>query len=798
MRTSRTPALAALAALLCVAAAVLGVVASDTRLHELMTTEELVQVFGQSLAEDLPDYEVVFLPTPHPMPVELEALVAEGDDGEALTDGIAFPYEFHAFGSPVGLKLRRNHQLIAPSFKVVLRGGESNPDPEAVLADAARLERGVPRCHFLHRDGDDAGMVAAVSLCHPRSVHGLILRGNESLEIWPLPQRLQDLQGHADGHAPHVVKRVPLDRHRVLFSADDAVTHQDVEAVLSARKQDPRGGAHARLVLETALFLDEAAYRLFAPFVSNDEAQLRDMMLAYLNGVQALYHHPSLGRALDIVLVRLELFRTQPYDLQHHDGDRGPLLDSFCEYNERHNPRGDDDPAHWDMGLYVSGLDFFAYENGRKSGVTMGLATVGGVCLDRYACVIAELGTVNVFGKPYPSAGFTSVYILAHEIGHNLGMHHDSTSNSCPKDGYIMSPSRGTQGEAVWSTCSSEVLQQTEADCLLDRPRPAKGMDHMAMFKDEPGQAWSAKKQCEMLLRDHDAELRYPSRLAEICDNLQCRTPHRSGFYFAGPALTGTSCGTAKWCQGGQCVAMKRKKPVKVVKGGWSPWRSEPCQSGCIAKARGFQKRRRSCTNPRPVNTDEGCEGPSVDVVLCKDDNVCSKTRRQKVVEYASAKCRHFATLLPDLDAAGAGLQAPHEQGRLWMACAIFCRRRDTGSYYTPRLDLNDMGVDAYFPDGTWCHGDSSGSYYCQQRHCLPEGFQISKLTHWLWQTDDVPVPQNALPHPDAFPHPPLLLSYLGLGADGRPLLDQLPPGAATPPPDDAWSDRDYVELPAM
>lgn len=47
-----------------------------------------------------------------------------------------------------------------------------------------------------------------------------------------------------------------------------------------------------------------------------------------------------------------------------------------------------------------------------------GLATVGGVCLDRYACVIAELGTVNVFGKPYPSAGFTSVYILAHEIGH--------------------------------------------------------------------------------------------------------------------------------------------------------------------------------------------------------------------------------------------------------------------------------------------------------------------------------------------------------------------------------------------
>lgn len=48
----------------------------------------------------------------------------------------------------------------------------------------------------------------------------------------------------------------------------------------------------------------------------------------------------------------------------------------------------------------------------------MGLATVGGVCIDQYQCIIAEFGTTNVFGKPYPSAGFTSVFILAHEIGH--------------------------------------------------------------------------------------------------------------------------------------------------------------------------------------------------------------------------------------------------------------------------------------------------------------------------------------------------------------------------------------------
>ena len=44
-----------------------------------------------------------------------------------------------------------------------------------------------------------------------------------------------------------------------------------------------------------------------------------------------------------------------------------------------------------------------------------------------YNSVIGEIGVRNFEGKPYPSAGFTSAIVMAHEIGHNLGEKNSST-----------------------------------------------------------------------------------------------------------------------------------------------------------------------------------------------------------------------------------------------------------------------------------------------------------------------------------------------------------------------------------
>lgn len=73
--------------------------------------------------------------------------------------------------------------------------------------------------------------------------------------------------------------------------------------------------------------------------------------------IQALYHHPSLGTILELVLVRLDIMKRQPRDLPHYEGERGKLLDSFCAYQAEINPSDDSDPDHWDMALYVSGYE---------------------------------------------------------------------------------------------------------------------------------------------------------------------------------------------------------------------------------------------------------------------------------------------------------------------------------------------------------------------------------------------------------------------------------------------------------
>lgn len=169
--------------------------------------------------------------------------------------------------------------------------------------------------------------------------------------------------------------------------------------------------------MELAIFLDSTAYSRFSQLFN--DVNITDLLLAYVSNVQALYLHPSLGVRLDIRLVRLEILKIRDRVLQLGDGERYEVLEQFCRYSSIRNPKGDEDPRHWDLGLLLTGLNLYSkLSDNHRDYLTMGLSSVGGVCMEKHSCVITEFGVSDPDGRPYPSAGFTSAYVAAHEIGH--------------------------------------------------------------------------------------------------------------------------------------------------------------------------------------------------------------------------------------------------------------------------------------------------------------------------------------------------------------------------------------------
>lgn len=392
-------------------------VSPRSMLHKFMDNEELQFYFGTDLISSLPDYEIVDLP--ESLWSGRESVTTNGADDDSKF------VSFKVFDRQVELNLHPNKYIISPYTRIVKR--KANKTLSKYYAnDQPKF------CHYLHTNNHTS---ASLSNCEPTEIHGLVFLPDDSLEILPLTTRLKSLmpenlpdditRASAFSKIPHLIKKSKFTMGS--FENDFIVTNFRHVPLKKAQKrnrfENSRGIDFDRPTVELGLFFDEEFYKIFSPFFNNDEKKLEDFILSYVNGVQSLYHHPSLGRKIDLTIVYLEIMETQPHDMPHAYGERNELLDNFCEYQKKMNPKDDRDPQHYDMAVYISGLDFFAWDpNGFKSGVTMGLATVSGVCQEDYNCLIAEFGTNNQFGRPYPSAGFTSVYILAHEIGHNLGM----------------------------------------------------------------------------------------------------------------------------------------------------------------------------------------------------------------------------------------------------------------------------------------------------------------------------------------------------------------------------------------
>jgi len=222
---------------------------------------------------------------------------------------------------------------------------------------------------------------------------------NETYEIYSVPKRIQDMirEFQKEFHPKPVEETKTVIVKRASLPAMTENHHETISTLSKTKPQmkklrTKRAGS-SKLFVETGLFMDPEAYNLYKEYFtqvgySNVDQRIVHLVLAFMNSIQAIYNFESLGTKVDFSIVHMEIQKTRQFD--NHGGDRAPMLTSFCDYQSGKNPDSDSDPNHWDIGLLVSGVDFWAADGkGGRSYLTMGLATVtedSSFCYQQWSC----------------------------------------------------------------------------------------------------------------------------------------------------------------------------------------------------------------------------------------------------------------------------------------------------------------------------------------------------------------------------------------------------------------------------
>lgn len=344
-------------------------------------------------------------------------------------------------------------------------------------------------------------------------------------------------------------------------------------------------------------------------------------ILTIMNMVTGLFHNPSIGNAIHIVVVRLILLEEEEQGLKitHH---AEKTLSSFCKWQKSINPKSDLNPAHHDVAVLLTRKDICAGVN--RPCETLGLSHLSGMCQPHRSCNINE------------DSGLPLAFTIAHELGHSFGIQHDGKENDCEPEGrhpYLMSRQlQYNPSPLTWSKCSKEYitrfLDRGWGFCLDDIPQK-KGLKSKVIA---PGVIYDVHHQCQL---QYGPNATFCQEVENVCQTLWCSV---KGFCRSklDAAADGTRCGEKKWCMAGKCITVG-KKPESIPGGWgrWSPW--SHCSRTCGA---GAQSAERLCNNPEPKFGGKYCTGERKRYRLC-NVHPC----RPDVPTFRQMQCSEFDTV---------------------------------------------------------------------------------------------------------------------------------------------------------
>ncbi|XP_047232371.1 disintegrin and metalloproteinase domain-containing protein 9 isoform X2 [Girardinichthys multiradiatus] len=332
------------------------------------------------------------------------------------------------------LHLQKNRDFLHPNFVQYSRDASGNYN--------ASYPKHVHCYYHGSVEGYENSMVA-LSTCS--GLRGVILLENETFGLEPVPQSTTNehvLYLLKDSHSEPVSCGV-IGEAASAPSYEPFEPAQSMTSLLRKKRRLPQTS-----YVELVLVVDNLRYI----YKKRNDTAVREEMVQMANLLDGYYKPLNIR----VVLVGLEVFKeSNPFSV---DGSAGDVLGAFVNWRKstllpkiRH-----------DIGQLIVGQPK-AYGGG-----VLGMAFVGTVCS------VATSGGINVFSEN--NLNFVST-VVAHEMGHNLGMNHDYSGCSCDRNSCIMSG--GASGSPQFSDCSArdfEALILRGGGVCLRNPPPASNV----------------------------------------------------------------------------------------------------------------------------------------------------------------------------------------------------------------------------------------------------------------------------------------------------------------------------------
>ncbi|XP_076462921.1 A disintegrin and metalloproteinase with thrombospondin motifs 2-like [Babylonia areolata] len=456
-------------------------------------------------------------------------------------------------------------------------GRRGVPDNDTVV-----VETGGESCYYEGYLKGEGASYAAVSACD--GLAGYIQTDVELLFIEAAPAEREG--GRGWNSRPHVLYACAQSGP---ISAGNAT---DTGEGLPAPTADPRPRRRRRSTgrkryLEVMVVVDHTLVNM------HGKGRIKNYILTLMNIVNSVYQHHTLGVNLRVVVTEILLLKPEEQKQVLVTRDAYRTVQQFCQWMA-HRVHYAQNVKH-DIAVYLT----------REKMGPAGYAPITGLCHPHRSCAAVT------------DEGFTSGFIIAHEMAHVFGLFHDGHGNHCSGRQYqsaIMAPLvEAKLNRFWWSECSKQRMQHVinYLYCLNDEPDMARDVNHYQLdsgpqLPKDMGKHWSLDFQCRLEFGDRFGLCAsFPS---DQCHMLWCSdrsSPHHCRTK-RGPPAPGTSCGRDRECRNYRCTYVGREKPVDGKWSSWSAW--EPCSADCSV---GITRRHRSCTNPSPAYGGKECEGES-------------------------------------------------------------------------------------------------------------------------------------------------------------------------------------------